>query len=560
MIALNQNKIEQQLSLYFIFHHKVAFRDFFIPQATGKVYFTYYYQIPPALCDELVWAGARGTGKSFDLEFSVLQVPFLNPGTESLVAAYRRKHIKDRLEKVISYLASTPYLRSFLVGDSTTSLRESVSRSPVYSVKFKNKHEIIGLSTGDDVQAVNLQGVHPANRFIEEGQFFPNEAWQKYQNTQAPAGSIDRYYGVSHGMLDSPFYEMTHRLKKFKNKVFRVHRAMEPNWTQELKREKLNTLRGPDSNEWLQQIEAQDGEPSFGVWNEADIRKNIDFTESKEIPGMIEHQLRVLTVLAKDYVGLDPNQALFNLPTLPADVEEVILGIDAGYSQPTIILPFYLRQKKWHLNCKILLLDRMISDDQTELVDYVATFYKAFLGIDCTSADGRDIATKLCNPKNEQFALKQYDKRVFFIDFREAIVTGYKRVRDGNVETLEEVKDHMKTLTTRILRDKFYYQEFFLWHDEEMIPEFISETQKTDSGRVLINTPTDVHIPEAFRAFAGAWWKKHVIIEKPPLDADTEYIDEYGYQYPKYQEGPVDLFGRKKQEEVIDEANRFRWM
>ncbi len=558
MKPISRTKTERELCLYFLFHHPVAFRDFFIPKALGHVFYTYYYQTPQALCDELVWAGARGTGKSYDLEFSIMQRPFLFPGEETFLTAFRKTHVKDRLEKVITYIANIPYLRKFLIGNTDVSLREAVTRTPIYSIRFKNGHEICGISTGEDPQAVMIQGHHPKIRYMEEAQFYIQDAWQKYQNTQHPSGSIDRYYGVPNGILDSPFYEITHRLKKFKNKKFRIHRALEPHWHQEIKRDKLATLRGPNSNEWIQQIEAQDGEPSFGVWNEADIRKNIDFTESKEVPGMIEHQLQVITILAKDYVGLDPSQVLFNLPILPPDVEEVIVGLDAGYTQPTVMLPFYLRNGKWNLNCKIQLLDRMISDDQTELVDYVLTFYKAFAGIDCTSADGRDILTKLCNPKNEEYALKQYDKRVFYIDFREAIVTGYKRVKDGSVDKLEDVKDHMKNLTTRILRDKFYHEEFFLWHDEEMIPEFISETQKTESGRVVINTPSDVHIPEAYRAFAGAWWKKHVIVEKPPLDEETP--DEYDYQYPKYQDGPVDLFGRKKPETNIDEANRFRWM
>jgi len=240
---------------------------------------------------------------------------------------------------------------------------------------------------------------------------------------------------------------------------------------------------------------------------------------------------------------MSPSQVLYNLPLLPEGTEEVILGIDAGYVEPTIIFPFYFYQNKWHLNCKILLLDRMISDNQTELIDYIADFYKAYLGIDCTSADGRDLATKLCNPKNEEYANKQYDKRVFFIDFREAIVVGYKRIKDGGREKLEEVKDHMKNKTTSLLRDKFSNSEFDLAHDEELIPEFLSETQKNDGGRISINTPSTVHIPEAFRVFAGAWWKLKVKIEKPPLEDEEE--DDYQMDFPSYQNNENKLFQTK---------------
>lgn len=542
--------IDKKLGLYFIFHHRVAFRDFFIPQALGKPFRTHYYQVPPALCDELVWAGARGTGKSWDLEFSIMQNPFLYPGEETFLTAYRKTHIKDRLEKVITYLNAVPYLRRFFKGDSETSLRESVTRSPIYSIRFKNKHEICGISTGDDPQAVVISGHHPFLRYIEEGQFYTADAWVQYQNTQAPGGSIDRYYGVSNGRLDSPFYIITHKLKKFKNKRFRVHRAMEPNWTQELKRDKLSTLKGPNSNDWIQQIEAQEGEPSFGVWNEADIRKNIDFTESKEIPGTLANTIKTIAVLAKDYVDMDANQVLCNLPQLPENDLEVILGIDAGYSQPTIILPFYFYKNKWNLSCKILLLDRMISDDQTELIDYIASFYRnCYLGIDCSSADGRDIATKLCNPKNEEYNTKQYDKRVFFIDFREALIVGYKREVESGKVVLLEVKDHMKNLSTRVLRDKFSREELYLYYDEEMIPEFISETQKTEGGRLTIHTPPTVHIPEAYRCFAGAWWKLKIKVEKPLLEDDEE--EEYQMDFPTYAPNDLNLFTKKPEKNTI---------
>lgn len=534
-----ENSIERKLCLYFIFHNKIAFRDFFIPQATGKIFYAYYYQIPPALCDEIAWAGARGTGKSFDLEFSIMQNPFLYPGEETFLTAYRRTHVKDRLEKVISYISNVPYLRRFLYGDTSTSLREAVTRTPIYSIRFKNKHEICGISTGDDPQAVAVQGHHPNHRFLEESQFYTSDAWSKYQSTQAPEGSIDRYYGISSGVLDSPFYEITHRLKKFKNKKFRVHRALEPKWTQELKRDKLATLKGPKSNEWLQQIEAQEGEPSFGVWSEADLKKCIDYSEMPDMPGVYANEMRVITVLAKDYVDLDPAQALYNLPLLPEECE-VILGIDAGYSQPTIILPFFYHHGKWNLRVKILLIDRMISDDQTELVDYVASFYKAYLGIDTSSAEGRDIATALCNPKNEEYKNKQYDKRVFFIDFREAIVVGYKRVNDGTNVMLQEVVDHIKSLTTSILRNKFYASEFDIYHDEELIPEFISETQKKVGERNEIRTPADVHSTDGFRCFAGAWWKLKVVIEKPALDEEVE--DEYMMEFPTKEKNEMHMF------------------
>lgn len=537
--------IDKKLCLYFIFQNSIAFRDFFVPKAFNKPYYTYYYQYAPALSKELCWAGARGTGKSLDLEFKIDQSPFKYPGEETLLTSYRKTHIKDRLEKVIGFFANIPYLRRFLQGDTSKSLKSAVTRTPIYSIRFKNGHEITGISTGDDPQAVAIQGHHPKLRFLEEGQVFQSDAWMKFQNTQALDGSFDCFYGIPNGRLDSPFFEITHKLKKFKNRKFRIHRAMEPNWTQELKRERLSAFKSITSNDWLQEIEAQDGIPAYGVWSEIDIRKNIDFTESLDYPGVIAKQLLTIAISAKDYEGLDPLQVLNRLPPI-SDECEVILGIDAGYSQPTVILPFYFFEKKWNLQCKILLTDRMISDDQTELVDYIATFYKAYLGIDCSSADGRDIANALCNPKNEEYINKQYDKRVFFVDFKNVIVTGYKKIQRADRPEIEEVTEDIKALTTRLLRDKFYNMEFYLLYDEDFIPEFLSETQKKGINKeIIILTPQTVHIPEACRCFAAAWFNLHVKVERPLLE-ELEEDESYEMQFPKYQETSFELFGRKK--------------
>jgi len=273
----------------------------------------------------------------------------------------------------------------------------------------------------------------------------------------------------------------------------------------------------------------------------------MDYSEIFDMPGVYANEMRAINILAKDYVDLSPAQVLYNLPLLPEECE-VILGIDAGYSQPTVILPFFYYKGKWNLRCKIFLLDRMISDDQTELVDYIATFYKAYLGIDTSSAEGRDIATSLCNPKNEEYANKQYDKRVFFIDFREANIIGYKRVNDGNNVVIKEITDYMKSLATTIIRNKFYSSEFDIYHDEELIPDFLSETQKKVGERTEIRTPIDVHTTDAFRAFAGAWWKLEVIVEKPELE--DEEPEDYGIDFAYYEHNENKLFQSKPDKDL----------
>ena len=225
----------------------------------------------------------------------------------------------------------------------------------------------------------------------------------------------------------------------------------------------------------------------------------------------------------------------------------MLMAIDAGYTQPTMILPFFQWKGKWNLWCRIALRDKVIVDDQAEIIDYLADFLHAnIIPIDCSSMEGKAIAMALQNPKNKQYASKNYKERIPWMEFQKDFIVGYQE----NKETgkIEPIKVPPKIHTSNILHRMFANREFNIYSDEYMLEDFNKEYQKTtQAGHATIFTPYDVHIPEAFRCFAFGIWLMQGGTPEPP-----DYEDhENGEGSWGVDEGDLDfgLFGRQPKRE-----------
>jgi hypothetical protein len=523
------------------------FRDFWLPKAWGKVYKTRYYQYPMALAKDAVVIGGRSWGKSVDLESTILQNALNIPAVESLLSAFRKIHIRDRLEKVISYLTAVKYFRKFLAVGSDKTTKGAVRRHPTYEITLKNRHVIYGVSTGDDPMAIMIQGLHPRCRYIEEASAFRRDAWIKFQAARDPQMVIDRISGTTDGFIDSPFFDCDTKISKFEGKRFHVSRRMEPWFDRGIMKECVETYGGEDTNDFIQQVDAMHGEPVWGLWNEKDIMQNIDKTQHPQYHGMPLNKLQTINISAEDYKGKVPEQVLWELPPLPESDLEVILGIDAGYVSPTVVLPFFWYKGKWNLRCRINLIDKMIPDNQAEIIDSIADRYSAIIiAFDTTSADGRSVAQALANPKRREFVNKNYQERIAWVNFNSVEIVGYKDVtsfsRGKERSVYKEIHQKIKYFATDELHKKFANMFFNIYHDEDLLAEFNAEHQKqSPTGNMLIVTPSNVHLPEAFRCFAYGWWKKYGQKIDMPKRRQAE---DYGFALPGYGDSGISVFGR----------------
>ena len=510
-----ESKENDAVCFHFVFEHPIAFRDVFMPKCWGKYFKTRYYQYASSLSSNSVNLGGRSHGKSTAvLEPALLQTLITRFNEESLISSYRKTHIKDRLENVIGFITRVPYFKRFFKGHKY-SARESVNRSPVYRIELRNGHLMHGISVGDDLSCSMIIGKHPKHRFLEEAQNYPEYAFVKWEAAKDPKGSLDKYFGVVDGRGATPFRRLDGQIKKFQRCRFHVPRLLESYFNQELKKDAIESLKGEGSEDYRHEMLAEWAEPSWALWSERDI---IDCISKDE-----KERMNVIKISSSDYKGSIPSLVLSGLPLLPKSVLDVIIGIDAGWSQPTVILPFFLKDGRWTLTTRIELFNKMIPDDQSELVDYIATFYRAMLvAIDFSSGEGKSISTSLRNPKRPQFSGKNYEERLVDVEFQKNMIVGYKS-RD------EVIEEDIKTKTTQILYSFFANHQFHLFQDESILLDFNAESQKKESNRTKIKTPSWVHIPEAFRCFAYAYFLKYGKVERPTIPKDSYEMVESAY-------------------------------
>lgn len=474
--------ISKNLSLYFAFTNRAAFTEFFIAKAwSRKGLKVRYFHLPPMLSDDAVLLGGRSHGKSFAvLEPRIVQSMFIYPDEESVLSAYRKLHIKDRVENVVMILNKVPYFKAFIM---------NIRRDPHYDILLRNGHRFFGISVGDDPTAISIQGKHPKVKFGEEWQVFPLHAWKQWQSTTHPSGCKELYCGVVDGRVDTPFKMLdtpgtTTEIDKFANKRFHIPRHFDPWWNEETKRDCIRNFGSENADEYLQQVRAQWGSPASSVWDTlaifACMNKNNDCMR-----------------LDFDQNTIDEFTEL-SLPDAPkqSGPTRIAFGIDTGYTEPTEMAGFAYVGNKWKLFLILSMRNKIIYETQTEVINRVLSFYNAsFAGVDSTSYP--IISNMLKNPSG-RFKDKEYGDRIVDVMFNENI---------SYMMSGEERKQKTKSFSTDYLRSMFKKGQFDLPLDDELINNFNSEKLLTVKTGKIICTPERVHITDSFRCFVVAYFK-----------------------------------------------------
>jgi len=197
----------------------------------------------------------------------------------------------------------------------------------------------------------------------------------------------------------------------------------------------------------------------------------------------------------------------------------VVIGIDVGYTEPTVIcvfvrVPDHDGKYKYRLIARVNLKNRMIFRDQEEIIDYICQYYNTqYTGIDVTGQDGREIVDTLQNPK-DKYAINGYQDKMIGVYFNKKVIKAY--MPDGT-----EVEEETKVFATVQLIKMFVNEEFELPYDDDILAEFSQERKKkTESARVVYTSTTTDHIISAFRCFAIARYTKE-LLQLP--DTNREY-------------------------------------
>ena len=480
----------RELCYNFVFKNPIAFREFWLPELKADFTYVRYYQYPHALADNLCELDGRGTGKTeVGLIPDICQAAFIYPKEEAVLTTYRQQHIAKPLDTLFFWFKSHPYWKHF---------HKASVKQPSYKMFLRNGFVLYGLCVGDSKQAEMIQGVHCRIRFIDEFQQYPDMAWQQFMGTASEKGedyTIDKFTGVPDGRRDTPAWKVSQYDPNFESKFnhyhLKVSKRLVPYFdTPTLESEK----KFRDEQELKHQVDADWGEEQWGYWDWKSIERCINY----ELPSI------VITISKEDYDGRQPAGVLGRIPLRPKEATDCIAGMDLGWVQPSVIVVLALVGGRWRELTRVNLINKMIPDQQAEILDYLMEFYNiSVAGIDATSEKG--VSTVLTNPEG-RFAGKDYKERIKEVLFNSKMVIGQN-------EAGKEIYENTKNATCRVLKEMFFERQFELFNDRDLQLEFNAESSMISpaTGLMKIITPSTVHIPEAFRCFAYAYYHKYEV-------------------------------------------------
>lgn len=505
--------IKQKLALHFVLHHTPTFADFFGPVGMGKFCRTRLYQKPAMLSKGGALQGGRRWGKTFTVIWKSVQGIFRFPRSEQLITTLRQVHRDNIWNEIEKIIFSVRLFKEYLLTGQT---RGSIRYNPINEAKFKNGHIIYGIGVGDDPHASQIKGKSPKIKYVDEAQVYPQRAATGLASTMDPSGCEEWWAGVVDGRRDTPFFAVLEKSLSFRNKIFKFSRRLDPHFCQKDLQELAEQIEGGEMGDRFgQEVDAEHGNPIAAVWNIDDVmacmaRQDPGDTEPKTI-----YPDKEIIITPRDYSMGDDLTFMFR--NLYRSTASVVIGIDPGDAEPTMILPFVKENEEpWTLRNIVQMRDHVDTVAQVEILEYLLAQYpnKVAIGIDCTNSPA--IADMLSSKSRE---LKDIIVRVFF---NKAIIYDFEYIRDEEQvarhyqETGKKVKvgDNVerkakaKNFSTEQARRRLAKREIlFYWHPR-LVEDFTAETARRGQSGTVIETPSNVHIPEALRCAAMAWWEK----------------------------------------------------
>src|SRR5215216_3673942 len=144
-------------------------------------------------------------------------------------------------------------------------------------------------------------------------------------------------------------------------------------------------------------------------------------------------------------------------PKLPDDLTKVVIAIDPGFVDPTLIQVLG-RDKKgiWRTYIRYR-LTRIDFNEQQKIFDWLATFYNANLIAMDIGAGGNGAAMMHNLINGDEYKGKSYEKRIMGIQFKENVLAGYD---DEGEELFQDAKGYAANdLAKTIQEGKLVFSE-----------------------------------------------------------------------------------------------------
>lgn len=448
-------------------------------ESADGVYRAWDFQWSWYLCPDAfqVDQGARALGKTVKITMRAFAFPFNFPGQNMLITAPELNHLKPLVDAIEDRVKN-----SWVTSGRLPQTRgRGVTKNPHWEMTFLNSSKLVSRLPQRDGKGVKSQ--HVIQIELDEAQDYPLAGWMEIVeclNRGLPGAGFN-CHGVPRGVRDR-FYEIT----MGENTEWTVHRPMamnRPSWSKAERDEKAVTYGGSrQAPDYKRNIYGEHGDATNPLFVLARLMANVDQDMGSE------YNTDIYTLIQVAFEELQGETPLIKM-VLPGTHKTGWSGSPKGYSSyyggmdvgmtnhPSEILLYGQRAGVVREQLDLLLrvnLQRISTDDQQAVVDYLFEFYGAKLrtfSIDRTGL-GFSLWERLSKVHGET-RIKGYN-----FSGKYAVALEDREMAAG--ETLEDlvIERNIVEFASDALREVVDAKSFLLPFDRELLQEWQGQTYR----------------------------------------------------------------------------------
>jgi len=500
---------KDDLELYEIIRHPILFGEFYrnldIPTWSDEVWEYSLYQ-KEYLGDFSPYQSlccARSVGKTVTLTDFILWIMINNlfPGEYILYTVPNKVHLEPVFTNLIRGFRTNTLLKHFIEP------KKGINSS-THTIGLLNSALLMCRIAGTSGTGANVVGLHTPIVILDEAGYYPWGTWSELQpvlNTFQPGAKL-WVAGVPTGLRENNVLYYSDEVEdSFSRHQTSAHDN--PRYSEKDEIRNLAQYGGVDSEDYIHFVLGRHGSPTFAVFDRR-------LMEIKTYP---TYRIKFSGMDLVTYKEMRTRMTL--IPPVP-DNEFVVLGIDLGYTEDTAIMVLYEKDGHLYEHVRINLV-KVEYPDQEKLIDFLDTrLQPSIIGID-ESGPGKGLVQNMLS--HEDYAHKEYYKRMFPVDFSSSVVLGLDE--DG-----KEIKVKTKQQSVTLLQEySNSHKIIYSTTDMELITEMERMTYtKNPTGMITYKTLTprggergDDHNTAAMLCAAMAYYMKmdHILIgpRKKPL-------------------------------------------
>lgn len=505
-MAISEKPTQQDLVLYEILKNPVLGPEFIYnidlsPKLDEPFEFSWYQK--DMLCDFNHYVSictARATGKTV-AQYSLLLwslIYKLFPDDYLLYTVPSKVHLEPVFTNLVRLFRTNTFLKNFI--DSKGGVNSSE-----FKITLKNGSSLLCRIAGQSGTGANLIGLHTPWIEVDEGGYFPWNAFQEMQpslNVWTP-GYREIVSGVPTGMRENNVLYTTDQEVDSYTK-HRVSALDNPRITEKDIIKAKEQYGGEDSEDYAHYVLGQHGRPVFSLFDRNLMKIEVYPVFQLQIDG-----------IKTENIG-DMITKIEAFPSIKETHYGIIFGIDMGYTEPTAIVIMYLDSKdrlRFHGRIR---LTKVAYPVQEKLIDLLDTkFSPTLIAVDAGNAGLNSIQTW---QTSTDYIHKNYNHRIYPVNFSSWIVLGTNS--DG-----EENKVKLKPFFVSILQEMTNNARIiYSSTDLELVTELERMTYtKNPNGDISYRTLTDRggkrgedHFTSALLCASGAFHMTREFVRTAP--------------------------------------------